>query len=434
MRRTFLLTFFLGIGMILSAQNAEKKWAIGLGGGAYYGTELEGTGLITEFYLSRYLSPSFDLMLLNNLGLANSEVKNTLDFGSTFLNLRYKLSNGYIFSEDSKVQPYLYAGPGIVQDNDASGLNFDTGLGFKFPLSQSVALFLEAGYIHGVGDETAADEGTFSENFFKGLGGIEISFGKAKDEDNDGVPDRKDKCPNTPEGVAVDADGCPLDTDGDGVPDYKDDCPTEPGDVALNGCPDRDRDGIADKDDDCPDTPGLKEFRGCPDTDGDGVIDSKDECPDTPKGYKVDEKGCPIDTDGDGLVDEEDDCPTEAGPVENKGCPVIDSFNPILFDFDESKLKPAATKELDVLIKAMGERPDLSVNLYGHADEKGTEKYNMVLSGERANAARKYLTDNGVAPERIATVKWFGKTKPVASNATEEGRAKNRRVEIEVAK
>lgn len=203
----------------------------------------------------------------------------------------------------------------------------------------------------------------------------------------------------------------------------------------MNGCPDRDRDGVADRDDDCPDTPGLVELKGCPDADGDGVIDSKDECPDTPKGYKVDEKGCPIDTDGDGLVDEEDDCPTEAGPVENNGCPVAEiDFNPIHFDFDKSALKPAAKKELDNLVKAMKETPDLAVSLYGHADEVGTEKYNMELSEARAKAARKYLIDNGVAPERIATVKWFGKSKPVASNDTEEGRAANRRVEIEVAK
>lgn len=434
MRKSFLLLFFLCTGMMLHAQTAEKKWALGLGGGAYYGTELEGTGLITEIYLSRYLNRSFDLMLLNNVGLFNSEVNQDLDMGSTFLNLRYKLSNGYIFKENSAVQPYLFAGPGFIQDNQTSGLNFDAGLGFKFPLSSSVALFVEGGYIEGIGDDKASDENTFSESFLKGLVGVEISFGKTKDSDKDGVPDRKDKCPNTPEGVAVDADGCPLDTDGDSVPDYKDDCPTEPGDVALNGCPDRDRDGVPDKDDECPDVPGLKQFKGCPDTDGDGVVDSKDDCPNTPKGYKVDAKGCPIDTDGDGLVDEEDDCPTEAGPKENKGCPVVGmKFNLLLFDFDQSKLKPEAIKELDNLVKAMNENKGFSVNLYGHADEIGTEEYNMGLSEKRAKAARKYLTDKGIAPERIATVKWFGKSKPIAPN-NEAGRAQNRRVEIEIAK
>jgi OmpA-OmpF porin, OOP family len=432
MKRIILMSFLLSIGVMLYAQTAEKKWAVGLGGGAYYGNSKEGTGLITEFYFSRYLSSSFDLMLLNNFGLVNSEVSNNIDFNSTFLNLRYKLNNGYIFQGASKVQPYLYGGPGYIFDNSTEGINWDAGLGFKFPLSSSVALFVEGGFVEGLRGEKAVEEGTYTESFWKGVGGIEISFGQSKDSDMDGVPDRKDDCPNTPEGVAVDARGCPIDTDGDGVPDYKDDCPTEAGEIALNGCPDRDGDGVADKDDDCPDTPGLKALNGCPDSDGDGVADKDDECPDTPNGYKVDSKGCPIDTDGDGLVDEEDDCPTQAGPVENNGCPIARvEFDNLQFDFDKSTLKPAATEELNRLIEAMNENPELKVSLYGHADEIGTAAYNMNLSERRAKAARQYLIDKGIAPERIATVQWFGQSKPVAPNDTKAGRAKNRRVEIE---
>ena len=435
MKRIFLLSFFLIAGIILQAQTADKKWGVGVGLGGDYGYTHEGTGLVTEFYLSRYLNSSFDLMLLNNLGLVNSENSSDLDFSSTFLNLRYKLNNGYILKEDGVVQPYLYGGPGLMQDNDVDGINFDAGIGSKFALSPSVALFLEGGFIEGVAEKKAKENGTFTESFFKAVGGIEISFGKTKDSDMDGVSDKKDDCPNTPEGVAVDENGCPVDTDGDGLADYKDDCPTEPGDIALDGCPDRDKDGVADKDDDCPDIPGLKEFKGCPDTDGDGVIDSKDECPDTPKGYKVDKKGCPIDTDGDGLVDGEDDCPTQAGPIENKGCPIpVLKFKSIYFDFDKSVLKSAAIKELDNLINVMNEKTDLEINIYGYADELGTVDYNMDLSEKRANVARKYLIDKGIAPERIAKVRWFGKSKPVATNSTDEGRALNRRVEFEEEK
>ncbi|MGQ7869298.1 OmpA family protein [Sunxiuqinia sp. sy24] len=433
MKRIILLSFFLSVGMMLHAQTAEKKWAVGFGGGAYYGNTNEGTGLISEFYLSRYLSSSFDLMLLNNLGLANSEVTNTLDFGTTFLNLRYKLNNGYILKENSSVQPYLYGGPGYIQDNKTEGLNWDAGLGFKFPLSSSVSLFLEGGFIEGLRGEKAVDEGTYTESFWKGVGGIEISFGKSKDTDNDGVPDRKDDCPNTPEGVAVDDFGCPVDSDGDGVPDYKDDCPTEAGDIALNGCPDRDGDGVADKDDECPDTAGLKALKGCPDSDGDGVTDSKDKCPDTPKGYKVDASGCPIDTDGDGLVDEEDECPAQAGSKENNGCPdLTPEFDNIQFDFDNSKINAAAMQELEEVAQTIKDNPEMVVSLYGYADEVGTAAYNMGLSERRAIAVRKFLIAKGIASEQIANVQWFGKAKPIAPNDTEAGRAKNRRVEIKV--
>jgi hypothetical protein len=96
------------------------------------------------------------------------------------------------------------------------------------------------------------------------------------DSDGDGVPDRLDKCPGTPSGVKVDANGCPLDTDGDGIPDYLDRCPTLKGTAALNGCP--------------PPTPDM-------DSDGDGVPDSRDKCPNTPSGVKVDANGCPLDRD-----------------------------------------------------------------------------------------------------------------------------------------
>ncbi|WP_430973571.1 OmpA family protein [Sunxiuqinia rutila] len=434
MKRIILMSFFLCIGLMLHAQTAEKKWAVGLGGGAYYGNTNEGIGLMTELYFSRYLSPSFDLILLNNLGFYNSEVKNPLDMGTGFLNLRYKLNNGHIFEENSAVQPYLYAGPGYIYDNSTEGINWDAGLGFKFPLSPSVSLFVEGGFVEGLRGEKAVEEGTYTESFWRGTGGIEISFGKSKDSDRDGVPDRKDDCPNTPEGVAVDETGCPVDNDNDGVPDYKDDCPTEVGDIALNGCPDRDEDGVPDKDDACPDTEGLKALNGCPDADGDGVADADDQCPDTPKGYKVDAKGCPFDADGDGIVDEEDECPQEAGISENNGCPLNTDFNHILFDFDKSNINAAAMDELDAIAQLMKNNPEMTISISGHADEIGSAAYNMGLSERRAIAVRKFLIAKGIASEQVADVKWFGKTKPVAPNDTEEGRAKNRRVEVVVDK
>jgi len=151
------------------------------------------------------------------------------------------------------------------------------------------------------------------------------------DSDSDGVADNKDKCPNTPHGVAVDSVGCPFDTDGDGVYDYLDKCPNTPQGVKVdaNGCPlDTDSDGVADYLDKCPNTPiGVKvDENGCPiDTDKDGVPDYLDKCPNTPEGAQVDANGCPLDTDGDGVIDLLDKCPgtpVEArGTVDANGCP-----------------------------------------------------------------------------------------------------------------
>lgn len=136
------------------------------------------------------------------------------------------------------------------------------------------------------------------------------------DRDGDGIPDYVDQCPDAP-GTAK-TRGCP-DTDGDGVLDRYDECPTVAG--TLKGCPDRDGDGVKDEFDGCPDTPGLPRFGGCPDTDGDGIPDQVDFCPTIPGTYT--NGGCP-DTDGDGVHDGIDQCPDQPGPKYNKGCPVVE--------------------------------------------------------------------------------------------------------------
>src|SRR5688500_2003828 len=68
----------------------------------------------------------------------------------------------------------------------------------------------------------------------------------ASDRAGDGVKDKKDKCPDTPKGVAVSKEGCPLDGDKDGVADYMDKCPRLMGKADMKGCPDTDKDGVAD--------------------------------------------------------------------------------------------------------------------------------------------------------------------------------------------
>ncbi|MFY7887401.1 MAG: thrombospondin type 3 repeat-containing protein [Spirosomataceae bacterium] len=147
--------------------------------------------------------------------------------------------------------------------------------------------------------------------------GIVFQFGRKqyRDDDQDGVSNRKDKCP-TQKGVWI-FRGCP-DDDNDGVMDQFDDCPDMAGPASSKGCPDKDGDGIYDKNDSCPTEPGLAKFNGCPDTDGDGIKDSEDDCP-TEKGLP-ELGGCP-DQDGDGVKDSEDNCPTVKGSRANRGCP-----------------------------------------------------------------------------------------------------------------
>jgi len=152
---------------------------------------------------------------------------------------------------------------------------------------------------------------------------------KDLDADKDGVPDRIDKCHNTPSEAQADQRGCPLDQDQDGIGDYKDKCPGTLQGITVepDGCAkDADADGISDFQDQCPSTPkGMPvDARGCSkDTDKDGIPDPLDKCPATLKGIVVDSNGCAADADQDGVPDNLDRCPkTPAGiPVNNEGCP-----------------------------------------------------------------------------------------------------------------
>src|SRR6266536_1090821 len=116
-----------------------------------------------------------------------------------------------------------------------------------------------------------------------------------------GVTDKKDACPDTPAGAAVDSKGCPIDSDRDGVYDGIDKCPGTPvgAHVDATGCTtDGDADGVPYGVDQCPDTPAgvAVDPAGCPlDSDKDGVPDGIDKCPNTPAGATVDASGCPLD-------------------------------------------------------------------------------------------------------------------------------------------
>jgi outer membrane protein OmpA-like peptidoglycan-associated protein len=274
-----------------------------------------------------------------------------------------------------------------------------------------------------------------------------------KDSDGDGVPDNKDKCPDTPKGARVDANGCPKDTDGDGVVDGVDRCPDTPHGVKVDpeGCPlDSDRDGVFDGVDQCPDTPsGTRvDSKGCPqDSDGDGVADSADKCPNTPRGTKVGSDGCPADSDGDGVTDDKDRCPDtpRGASVDAQGCPekapaaalaplipeskkslVLEGVN---FDTNSAHLQSSSTAVLDRVADGLKSHPEARVEVGGHTDSQGNDAYNMKLSRDRANAVKDYLIGKGV-PAKQLEAKGYGETKPISDNKTAGGRAVNRRVEL----
>jgi outer membrane protein OmpA-like peptidoglycan-associated protein len=308
------------------------------------------------------------------------------------------------------------------------------------------------------------------------------------DKDGDGILDDVDQCieePEDPDGFEDD-DGCPdADNDKDSVYDIEDMCPNTPGPIENQGCPveDRDGDGIVDSADKCPDEPedkdGVEDEDGCPDidldSDGDGLLDSVDKCPADPedKDGFMDEDGCPdADNDKDGLLDSIDKCPNQAGPPENSGCPIVDRDGDGINDPDDKcPDEPGVVEEQGCpkkysLIVVKKDRIEIKQTVHfatgkavimrdsfellsqvadaintsklkkllieGHTDSQGGDAYNLRLSQQRADAVRQHLIDRGNVDSAVLESVGFGETRPIESNKTANGRAKNRRVEFKI--
>ena len=271
--------------------------------------------------------------------------------------------------------------------------------------------------------------------------------GCATDGDRDGVADGIDKCADTPQGAVVDAGGCPKDEDEDGVLDGIDRCSATPQGAVVDsaGCPkDEDEDGVADGIDNCGATPrgAIVDAEGCPkDEDEDGVADGIDRCSETPSGASVDAAGCPTDDDEDGVADGIDKCPEtiDGTLVDETGCAkpleeITDQMATVVlegvfFESDSALLTDESTLVLERVARSLGDFPDLRVEVAGHTDSTGSDAHNRRLSVERAESVRDYLVSRGIDASRFE-VTGRGEGQPVADNGTEEGRAKNRRVEL----
>jgi len=155
------------------------------------------------------------------------------------------------------------------------------------------------------------------------------------------------------------------------------------------------------------------------DADGDGVVNKEDKCPDTPKGTPVDATGCP------------QPLPPAAQPVSEAPAPVRVELD-VKFDFDKNVVKDGSKADIKAVADFMRAYPKTVTTVEGHTDSVGPDGYNQRLSERRANAVREVLVNEyGVAAERVDAV-GYGESRPVADNATKEGRAINRRVEAKV--
>ena len=338
----------------------------------------------------------------------------------------YGIEGLYHFMPDGRIVPFIAIGLGGIHYSEGFNYTYnsyygaepygdrfesnkysvDYGAGVKFFLTDNIALRADVRHVLPINSKWNNPDNV--HNDFLATFGINFAFGGKKkevvearveepaapvvvpvapvevvlDSDKDGVPDNLDKCPDTPAGVAVDKDGCPLDSDNDGVPDYLDKCPNTPSGVAVDKA-------------------------GCPlDSDKDGVPDYLDKCPGTPAGAVVDENGC----------------------VHEK---VSMTLN-VEFDTAKAVIKKKYHNGIKKVADFIKSYPGTNVVIEGHTDNVDIHKEperNIRLSLARAGSVRKYLIEKfGIDASRITSV-GYGPDKPIASNDTEKGRKKNRRVE-----
>ena len=115
-------------------------------------------------------------------------------------------------------------------------------------------------------------------------------------------------------------------------------------------------------------------------------------------------------------------------PIKSRAMVVLKN---VFFGTNEVNLKPGSLVELDQVISLLQDNPEVKILIKGHTDNVGKPDENLKLSQGRALSVINYLVSKGIARDRLGH-KGFGATKPIASNDTEEGRAKNRRTELEV--
>ncbi len=382
--RLTLLLLLLASGPLATSAQAQNR------SGSFNLSPMVG-GTVFEGNMRLKDRPVYSLALGLNLtsrfgvegvaGLIETEV---VPFGSPEVDLRFgRLDLLYHFRPERRFVPYLAAGAGIVSlkvegvENDDEDLQFNYGAGFKYFVSPSVAL---RGDVRHLVQHRTNNKNT-PRDYYNQLtwsGGLTLQLGgrKAAPQPRPADPVAAPS-PLAEEKPALLPELPPVarDSDGDGIPDDRDKCPkTVWGGVNADGCP--------------------------KDSDGDGVEDERDACPGTPTGMAVDERGCPT-------------------------LRLAVQFTSGRLDID-----PRHHAELAKAAEFIKSQPGGYFLVEGHTDSVGPADRNERLSWQRAESVRRHLIDQfGIAPERLRA-RGVGESRPIADNATQEGRLRNRRVEI----
>jgi len=384
---TYELTPLVGINIENPEFDVSKK--------PYLGLELEKTDTNQTF------NPEVLVLYKNKAG--------------TLHNYRLALSGVHHYKNYKGFTPFSKAGGGFSSyDGNVFAL---AGGGVHYKVS-SFKLKFETTYMV---DYHGQQEDKYDSNLAL-LVGVSFAFGKKEqpkivkkpqpvvilDDDNDGIANERDLCFKTPVNTRVDIYGCAIDGDDD-------------------------NDGIKNSIDKCTKTPaGATVYtNGCAveaDNDGDGIKDSRDKCLNTPLGIEVDSYGCEIEYE----VQEDNVTIMEPLPTPSKIIEQEKEFETldVKFRYKSNKVTAESIGTVLRLAQFLEQHPKYKITILGYTDNIGSEEYNKILSKKRAQSIKDILVAENIDPERIKVI-GMGEANPIASNETKEGRAQNRRIEVE---
>ncbi|MFO0693910.1 MAG: OmpA family protein [Polyangiales bacterium] len=301
---------------------------------------------------------------------------------------------------------------------DRSELGLDASVGYEWSLHRPLQVGVFARGLFGIVGAGSSVDAVVSVGVTLSLAMHETA---AVDTDHDGLSDEQ-------ESVRFHTNPLDPDTDRDGLRDGLEAAHDTDPTVA-----DTDGDGLSDGDEDADADGEVDPHESDPrsaDTDGGGSRDGweRSNPPHDPRVASDD------DTDRDGVPDERDACAGTARGVEvdARGCAVLRErlvLDGITFAFDSAEILPESEPTLERALSLLRDNPDARIEIGGHTDDVGDARHNLRLSQQRAETVRRWLVQHGIPQGRLVA-RGYGATSPRAPNDTEEGRARNRRIEF----
>lgn len=423
-----LAGLFIGNGVsaqtTTSATEPFRTWSIGVNAGTTIPISPLGgkndyshweTGFSYGLYVKKQIAPFFALRLDGFRGATkgdnsqafNSGVTVVSPFSSFRTDINYAASlsavanvfNWSMFKQQNNATFFVSVGGGftnftttttsttgtVVENPTVNKINIPVGAGLKFRLSEALNLDVGATMNYVDADNFDGYDRNGNDKYTYGYAGLEYAFGKGKQ-----LAFYSPTAATYDEAVAAKNAANALKSDLDAQRAENARLRSEMGDL-------------------------LK------DSDGDGVADKLDKCAGTPAGTVVDGSGCPLKVPAPKV--------TERVIVTEADRKVVaDAINNLEFDFNKATIRAKSYPTLNRVAALLIEK-DFSLKLAGHTDNKGSDAYNLKLSKDRAEAIKSYLVSQGANASRIEAV-GYGESQPIATNATDAGRQKNRRVEF----